>query len=77
MLIFSLQIRHTTHMQSIRNDNSYRLADRSFGIRNYSKMDLNVWQYEDVRHWFNKDAPQNIEEYNATPSETGYMLRLR
>lgn len=38
-------------------------------------MDLDVWKYPDVRHWFNKDGGE-IQPYNVTPAQSGYMIKI-
>ena len=48
-------------------------------MRLYTKMDLNIWEYPDMRDWFNSGAPEGIEEkmsYKLRPHQTGYMIQL-
>jgi hypothetical protein len=51
-----------------------RPPDRSYEIRTYTKMDVDLWFNPDVSDWFNKDAPKNLPTYNFSPHETGYMI---
>jgi hypothetical protein len=52
-------------------------SDRSFDIRMYTKMDLDVWKYHEVRDWFNSGAPKDLDmSYKLTPADTGYMVRV-
>ena len=64
------------HHEYERIDMQKKPADRSFDIRMYTKMDLDVWKYHEVRDWFNKDAPKEDLSYNLTPADTGYMIRI-
>jgi hypothetical protein len=60
-------------------DTSLRPSDRGNDIRLYTKMDLDVWKYPDVRDWFNSGAPADIEEqmrYTLAPSQTGYTIPI-
>ena len=39
-------------------------------------MDLSLWEYDQVRDWFNKKADPNFDpSYKLTPAQTGYMLK--
>jgi hypothetical protein len=55
-------------------DMTKRPPDRSYEIRTYTKMDVDLWFNPDVSDWFNKDAPKNLPTYNFSPHETGYMI---
>lgn len=63
-----------SHHKTISIDREKRPADRTYEIRNYSKMDMDVWRYDQVRNWFNTYASEQ-EPYRFAPSETGYTLR--
>lgn len=69
------QSRITAHTQSIDLDRSKRPSDRGYDIRAYSKMDKDVWRYDQVRDWFNSYATEQ-EPYNYIPSKEGYTLRI-
>ena len=70
-------IRIDTHNKTIQNDSMHRPSDREFGIRGYSKMDLDIWKYEGVRDWFNSGASdKNPLEFNLKPIDTGYTIRV-
>mmetsp|Transcript_10110 Transcript_10110/g.15324 ORF Transcript_10110/g.15324 Transcript_10110/m.15324 type:complete len:120 (-) Transcript_10110:144-503(-) len=66
--------RQTMHKTGTVNDRVLRPSDRSNDIRTYSKMDLDVWKYEDVREWFNHYA-QDVPENYLSPAEQGYMIK--
>ena len=66
--------RLSTHTKSILGDITKRPPDRSYDIRTYSKMDVDLWLNPDVSRWFNKDAPQNMPTYNFSPIESGYTI---
>ena len=71
-----LKSRQFNHSISLLNDEKLRPSDRSNDIRIYSRMDLDVWKYDDVREWFNKySLNNNIQEEIVIPSQTGYMIR--
>ena len=62
-------------------DTSLRPSDRGNDIRLYTKMDLDVWAYPQVREWFNSAADPNAnpvfdDSYRITPSQSGYMLKI-
>jgi hypothetical protein len=68
-----------THGQRYQRDLSLRPSDRAYDARLYTKMDLNIWEYPDMREWFNSAAPADIEDrmaYKLRPSDTGYMIQL-
>lgn len=69
-----LRNRQFDHMTTVLNDHKLRPSDRSNEIRTYSRMDLDVWKYDDVRNWFNKYST-DIPQQSVIPSETGYMIR--
>lgn len=68
--------RHETHKKTLELDSLKRPSDRDYDIRSYSRMDLDIWKYPDVRVWFNKDAPEKIEQYNVSPADSGYTIRV-
>jgi len=57
-----------------------RPSDRGANIRLYTKMDLDVWAYPQVREWFNKNAsdddPFASDPYVRPGFSTGYTIRL-
>lgn len=63
------------HHTTMQVDGTKRPSDRFNDIRAYSKMDLDVWKYHEVRDWFNKNAAPP-EPYKFQPTETGYTLRV-
>lgn len=71
-------VRHATHLLTTTMDLSLRPPDQSNDIRTYSKMDLDIWKHDDVRHWFNKDAVGHPDDYayKLTPADTGYVVKL-
>tara|TARA_B110000090_G_C13293543_1_gene412974 strand:+ start:154 stop:573 length:420 start_codon:yes stop_codon:yes gene_type:complete len=64
------------HMDYYHQDVTRRSSDRSNDIRMYTKMDLSIWAYPQVREWFNKDATKEDLSYKLTPSQTGYMIKV-
>ena len=72
-------VRHRTHHLITEMDSKLRPPDQSNDIRTYSKMDLDIWKYEDVRYWFNKNAPSdpNAGAYTLRPVDTGYVIRIK
>ena len=66
-------MRDVAHHTTMKVDGTKRPSDRGQDIRAYSKMDLDVWKYHEVRDWFNKGAAPE-QPYTAKPCETGYML---
>lgn len=66
--------RFISHEKTLEIDRHKRPADRDYEIRNYSKMDMDVWRYDQVRNWFNSYATEQ-EPYRFVPSETGYTLK--
>lgn len=66
--------RQAMHIAGTKNDRALRPSDRGNDIRTYSKMDLDVWKYDDVRNWFNQYAT-DMPSDTTTPAETGYMIR--
>lgn len=66
--------RITMHNNATTNDKVLRPPDRSNDIRTYSKMDLDVWQYPQVRDWFNEYG-QPVPHVHESPAETGYMIQ--
>lgn len=71
-------VRHKTHRLTTEMDRTLRAPDQSNDIRTYGKMDLDIWKYEDVRHWFNRYAPTdpNAGAYTLTPAQTGYVIKI-
>ena len=71
-------VRHHTHHLITEMDSVLRPPDQSNDIRTYSKMDLDIWKHEDVRHWFNKNAPTDPEacSYKLRPADTGYVIKI-
>jgi vacuolar-type H+-ATPase subunit I/STV1 len=67
-------MRHLTHHKTLEIDRGRRPSDRDYEIRNYSKMDMDVWRYDQVRNWFNSYAT-DPEPYRYVPSEVGYTLK--
>jgi hypothetical protein len=67
-------VRLVSHATAMEVDLKKRPSDRYCDIRTYSKMDLDVWKYHEVRDWFNKDAAPEIP-YKFNPSETGYTIK--
>jgi len=72
-----------TFHQRYTTDQKLRPSDRGMDCRLYTKMDINVWEYPEMRSWFNKDAPADVEARmvkitgaDKAPYQTGYMLRL-
>jgi len=54
-----------------------RPSDRGYDIRLYTKMDLDIWKYADVRDWFNSgykepDTPPD----NKIMVGKSYMIKL-
>jgi hypothetical protein len=66
--------RQMSHTSSLVSDHRLRPSDRSYEIRTYSRMDLDVWKYNDVRNWFNQYATDMPVEH-VSPADTGYMIR--
>jgi uncharacterized protein (DUF342 family) len=64
-----------SHHATLDIDRSKRPSDREFGIRHYTKMDGDVWRYDQVRNWFNTYAKEE-EPYRYVPSQVGYTLRI-
>jgi len=71
------KVRLETHHKNMTLDSTHRPSDREFSIRTYSNMDKNIWEYPDMRDWFNKMAPEgNPMEYMLRPADTGYTIRV-
>jgi len=70
--------RNATHIALYATDLKRRPPDRADDIRMYTKMDLDVWKYPQVREWFNSGADPDPTKfvYRQRPHQTGYMLRL-
>lgn len=71
-------VRHRTHHLTTDLDAVLRPPDQSNDIRTYSKMDLDIWQHEDVRYWFNRNAPSDPDAgaYKLRPADTGYVIKF-
>lgn len=67
--------RITSHQHMLHLDRTRRPSDRGYEIRNYSKMDMDVWRYDQLRDWFQTYAT-DPEPYNYIPSQEGYTLRI-
>ncbi|KAJ1452289.1 hypothetical protein M885DRAFT_527538 [Pelagophyceae sp. CCMP2097] len=60
-----------------------RPSDREFPARLYSKMDQDVWQMEELRLWFDKNAPAQTGKTGVfpqasprgDPTQTGYLVK--
>lgn len=66
-----------TRQKTLEIDTEKRPADRDYGVRPYSKMDMDVWRYDQLRGWFNVySREEDIPKYNLTPAQTGYMLKI-
>ena len=74
--VFVAHSRMKQHMDYYNQDVKRRPSDRNNDIRMYTKMDLSIWEYPQVREWFNKDAPKEEMAYTLTPSQTGYMVKV-
>lgn len=66
--------RLTTDKMEMDKDVGARPSDKQLSIRTYSKMDLDIWKYEDVRKWFNQNGPCDENVMHKSPSETGYTI---
>lgn len=64
-----------SHTKALDIDRSKRPADRDFEVRSYSKMDADIWRYDQVRNWFNSYATDQ-EPYKFVPSQTGYTIKV-
>ena len=65
------------HHKTLDLDSKHRISDRAFEIRSYSKMDLAVWQYPQVRDWFNSYAPTGGQEQKSVRYiDTGYTIEV-
>jgi len=64
------------HHEFERIDMKKKPADRSYDIRMYTKMDLDVWKSREVRDWFNKDATREDLSYKLRPVDTGYVIKI-
>ena len=67
--------RNLSHQKTLEIDREKRPSDRDYEIRNYSKMDMDVWRYDQVRNWFNSYATDQKPD-NYIPSEAGYTIRI-
>lgn len=68
--------RIASHLKQYETDLRNRPSDRGDDIRQYTKADLDIWQYPQVRDWYNKNASSEDFGYHLTPAETGYMIRV-
>ena len=64
------------HHQLYEIDCKKKPADRAFDVRIYTKMDLNVWEYSEMRDWYNRNATSEDLSYKERPSDTGYMVKI-
>lgn len=64
------------HHQLYEIDHAKHPSDRAFDVRVYTKMDNNVWEYSEMRNWYNKDASKEDLSYKLTPADTGYMVKI-
>ena len=56
-------------------DKLLRPSDRGNDIRQYGKMDADIWKYDTLRDWFNSYAtPQPVENWSAIQS--GYTIQI-
>ena len=58
-------------------DSELRPSDRNFNVRTYTKLDIDTWQYEDLREWFNTSADSQGStqpEYNI--ANTSYTIKF-
>lgn len=67
--------RVVTRQNTLSIDQEKRPSDRDYGVRPYSKMDMDVWRYDQLRGWFNVYAGEP-PKYDLTPSQTGYMINI-
>jgi hypothetical protein len=70
---------HTTqnsaHNSRMEMDRRQRPSDRGMDIRQYGKMDADIWKYDTLRDWFNTYAtPVTPENWSAL--ESGYSIRI-
>ena len=71
------KIRDDTHHKTKLQDGQHRSSDRDFGVRLYSKADVDAWTYPQVRDWYNTYAPsENPLEYRLRPVDTGYTIKV-
>lgn len=68
--------RIASHMKQYETDMKNRPSDRGDDIRQYTKADVDIWQYPQVREWYNKNASSDDFGYHLTPAQTGYMIRI-
>lgn len=58
-------------------DSELRPSDRNFNVRTYTKLDIDTWQYADLRDWFNSSAGSQESkqpEYNI--ANTSYTIKF-
>ena len=67
--------RIVSHNKSLEIDHLKRPSDQYYDIRNYSKMDQDLWKYPQMCGWFNKNATE-APAYNLSPSDTGYCVKI-
>lgn len=68
------KVRMTTDRMEMDKDLGVRPSDKQLSIRSYSKMDQDIWKYDDVRKWFNHNAPTDNAALHEAPSATGYTV---
>lgn len=69
--------RVTTDTNAVKLDRVLRPCDREHGIRVYSKMDADVWRFDDLRKWFNCYANEEAlraEEAAVPICHPGYTV---
>ena len=64
-----------SHHRSLIQDSHQRVSDRAFDIRSYSRMDVAIWQYPQVRDWFNAYA-SDVPRLNVRYVESGYTIEV-
>lgn len=67
--------RMNSHTKALEMDHLKRSSDQYHDIRNYTKMDVDLWKYPQMCDWFNKNATEQ-PSYNLTPSATGYTVKI-
>ncbi len=68
--------RRKAHALNAELDDGLRSSDKCNNLRSYTKMDADIWKYEDVRQWFNKYSTEDSCVYKLRPADTGYVIRF-
>lgn len=68
--------RTISHVKALEVDGRKRPPDRYGDVRSYSRMDMDVWRYDQLREWFNTYAPAQDVTYDFKPSQTGYTVKI-